>query len=78
MQPLEISNLSDVPAYYQFDIDGAESVFSFDRPCGVLSGKGTLILKVTFRPTHPIICYRRVVCLIHHQVGRRGNGSHCY
>ncbi|XP_067426153.1 cilia- and flagella-associated protein 65 [Emydura macquarii macquarii] len=67
MQPLEISNLSDVPAYYQFDIDGAESVFSFDRPCGVLSGKGTLILKVTFRPTHPIICYRRVVCLIHHQ-----------
>uniref|UniRef100_A0A8C3S3X0 Coiled-coil domain containing 108 n=1 Tax=Chelydra serpentina TaxID=8475 RepID=A0A8C3S3X0_CHESE len=66
-QPLEISNISDVPAYYQFDIDGRESVFSFDRPCGVLSGMATLILRVTFRPTHPIICYRRVVCLIHHQ-----------
>ncbi|XP_074857085.1 cilia- and flagella-associated protein 65 [Carettochelys insculpta] len=67
VQPLEISNVSDVPAYYQFDIDGRESVFSFDRPCGVLSGVATLVLRVTFRPTHPIICYRRVVCLIHHQ-----------
>ncbi|XP_073160973.1 cilia- and flagella-associated protein 65 isoform X1 [Lepidochelys kempii] len=66
-QPLEISNISDVPAYYQFDIDGRESVFSFDCPCGVLSGMATLILRVTFRPAHPIICYRRVVCLVHHQ-----------
>ncbi|XP_053899196.1 cilia- and flagella-associated protein 65 isoform X1 [Malaclemys terrapin pileata] len=66
-QPLEISNVSDVPAYYQFDIDGGESVFSFDRPCGVLSGMATIILRVTFRPTHPIVCYRRVVCLVHHQ-----------
>ncbi|XP_048724611.1 cilia- and flagella-associated protein 65 isoform X4 [Caretta caretta] len=66
-QPLEISNISDVPAYYQFDIDGRESVFSFDCPCGVLSGMATLILRVTFQPAHPIICYRRVVCLVHHQ-----------
>ncbi|XP_075789053.1 cilia- and flagella-associated protein 65 isoform X3 [Pelodiscus sinensis] len=67
MQPLEISNISDVPAYYQFDVDGRESVFSFDRPCGVVSGMASLMLRVTFRPTHPIACYRRAVCLVHHQ-----------
>ncbi|NXD06142.1 CFA65 protein, partial [Nothocercus nigrocapillus] len=67
MQTLEISNNSDAPAYYQFDIDGRGSVFSVDRPCGVLKGTTTLVLKVTFRPTHPISYYRRVLCLVHHQ-----------
>ncbi|NXF31945.1 CFA65 protein, partial [Nyctibius bracteatus] len=67
MQTLKISNSSDVPAYYQFDIDGRGSVFSLDRPCGVLEGTTTLALKVTFRPTHPISYHRRVVCLVHHQ-----------
>ncbi|NWU94723.1 CFA65 protein, partial [Upupa epops] len=67
MQTLKISNISDVPAYYQFDIDDRGSVFSLDRLCGVLEGKTTLALKVTFRPTHPISYYRRVVCLVHHQ-----------
>ncbi|OXB77110.1 UNVERIFIED_CONTAM: hypothetical protein H355_007757 [Colinus virginianus] len=64
---LKISNASDVPAYYQFDIDGRASVFSLDRPCGVLKGTTTLVLKVTFCPAHPISYHRRVVCLIHHQ-----------
>lgn len=68
MRTLKISNISDVPAYYQFDIDGRGSVFSLDRPCGVLEGTTTLVLKVTFRPTHPISYHRRVVCLVHHQV----------
>ncbi|NXW57489.1 CFA65 protein, partial [Eurystomus gularis] len=67
MQTLKISNMSDVPAYYQFDIDGRRSVFSLDRPCGVLEGTTTLVLKVTFRPTHPISYHRRVVCLVHYQ-----------
>uniref|UniRef100_A0A8C8AGE9 Cilia and flagella associated protein 65 n=1 Tax=Otus sunia TaxID=257818 RepID=A0A8C8AGE9_9STRI len=67
MRTLKISNTSDVPAYYQFDIDGRGSVFSLDRPCGVLEGATTLALKVTFRPTHPISYHRRVVCLVHHQ-----------
>ncbi|NWI67027.1 CFA65 protein, partial [Todus mexicanus] len=67
MQTLKISNTSDVPAYYQFDIDGRGSVFSLDRPCGVLEGTTTLELKVTFRPTHPISYHRRVVCLVHYQ-----------
>ncbi|XP_009909465.2 cilia- and flagella-associated protein 65 [Dryobates pubescens] len=67
MQTLKISNISDVPAYYQFDIDGRGSVFSLDCPCGVLEGTTTVVLKVTFRPTHPISYHRRVVCLVHHQ-----------
>ncbi|NWX21409.1 CFA65 protein, partial [Aegotheles bennettii] len=67
MQTLKISNNSDVPAYYQFDIDGRGSVFSLDHPCGILEGTTTLTLKVTFGPTHPISYHRRVVCLVHHQ-----------
>ncbi|XP_063017984.1 cilia- and flagella-associated protein 65 isoform X3 [Melospiza melodia melodia] len=67
MRTLKISNRSDVPAYYQFDIDCKGSVFSLDRPSGVLEGATTLTLKVTFRPTHPIIYHRRVACLVHHQ-----------
>uniref|UniRef100_A0A8D0LCE8 Cilia and flagella associated protein 65 n=1 Tax=Sphenodon punctatus TaxID=8508 RepID=A0A8D0LCE8_SPHPU len=67
VQPLEITNGSDIPASFQFDIDSRESVFSFDVPCGVLGGRSALTLQVTFQPSHPIICYRRVVCLLHHQ-----------
>ncbi|NWY90179.1 CFA65 protein, partial [Loxia curvirostra] len=67
MRTLKISNTSDVPAYYQFDIDCKGSVFSLDRPCGVLEGTTTLTLKVTFRPTHPMNYHRRVACLVHHQ-----------
>ncbi|NXU97152.1 CFA65 protein, partial [Cettia cetti] len=64
---LQISNTSDVPACYQFDIDCKGSVFSVDRPCGVLEGTTTLTLRVTFRPAHPMNYHRRVVCLVHHQ-----------
>ncbi|NXR74777.1 CFA65 protein, partial [Pycnonotus jocosus] len=67
MRTLKISNTSDVPAYYQFDIDCKGSVFSLDPPCGVLGGTTTLTLKVIFRPTHPMNYHRRVVCLVHHQ-----------
>ncbi|NXW67838.1 CFA65 protein, partial [Hirundo rustica] len=67
MQTLKISNTSDVPGYYQFDIDCKGSVFSLDHPCGVVEGTTTLTLKVTFRPTHPMNYHRRVVCLVHHQ-----------
>ncbi|NXX10180.1 CFA65 protein, partial [Podargus strigoides] len=67
VQTLKISNTSDVPAYYQFDIDSRGSVFSLDHPCGILEGTTTLELKVTFGPTHPISYHRRVVCLVHHQ-----------
>ncbi|NXO63631.1 CFA65 protein, partial [Phainopepla nitens] len=64
---LKISNTSDVPAYYQFNMDCTGSVFSLDRPCGVLEGKAALTLKVIFRPTHTVSYYRRVACLVHHQ-----------
>ncbi|NXL72599.1 CFA65 protein, partial [Leptocoma aspasia] len=67
VRTLKISNASDVPAYYQFDIDCKGSVFSLDRPCGVLEGTTTLTLKVVFQPTHPMNYHRRVACLVHHQ-----------
>ncbi|NXX36820.1 CFA65 protein, partial [Nicator chloris] len=67
MQTLKISNTSDVPAYYQFDIDCKGSIFSLDHPCGILEGTTTLTLKVFFRPTHPMNYHRRVACLVHHQ-----------
>ncbi|XP_069792050.1 cilia- and flagella-associated protein 65 isoform X9 [Narcine bancroftii] len=64
---VEISNLTDVPTFYQFEIDCSQSVFVIDRPCGFLGGESTQMMKVTFRPTHPMNYYRRVACLIHHQ-----------
>nr|XP_020647832.1 cilia- and flagella-associated protein 65 isoform X1 [Pogona vitticeps] len=67
VQPLEIINTSDVPAFYQFDIDCEQSVFSIDCPYGILDGRSSVTLKVTFQPSHPIICHRRVACLVHHQ-----------
>ncbi|XP_077176848.1 cilia- and flagella-associated protein 65 isoform X2 [Paroedura picta] len=67
VRPLNITNTSDVLAYYQFDIDCSQSIFSIDHPCGTLAGMSTVTLKVTFQPTFPMIYYRRVVCLIHHQ-----------
>ncbi|XP_067890912.1 cilia- and flagella-associated protein 65 isoform X3 [Heterodontus francisci] len=63
----EISNTSDVPTFYQFEIDCSQSVFVINQPCGFLEGESTERLRVTFRPTHPINYYRRVACLIHHQ-----------
>ncbi|XP_073490445.1 cilia- and flagella-associated protein 65 [Aquarana catesbeiana] len=67
LRTLEITNSSDVPAPFQFDIDTSESVFSFDRSYGTLSPGETQHLKITFSPVHPIPHNRRVACLLHHQ-----------
>uniref|UniRef100_A0A8C5L8Q8 Cilia and flagella associated protein 65 n=1 Tax=Jaculus jaculus TaxID=51337 RepID=A0A8C5L8Q8_JACJA len=66
-QSLWIENKSDCLAYFQFDIDGQDSVFSIKPALGTLEGKARLTLHCAFQPTHPIICFRRVACLIHHQ-----------
>ncbi|XP_043931157.1 cilia- and flagella-associated protein 65 [Protopterus annectens] len=67
VQSLQIKNASDVPAFYQFDIDCSESVFFIDRPCGYLPEDSSVALKIAFQPTNPINYYRRVACLVHHQ-----------
>lgn len=67
-QTLWIENQSDCLAHFQFDIDCQESVFSIRPAFGTLAGKTRMTLHCTFQPTHPIICFRRVACLIHHQV----------
>ncbi|XP_071475534.1 cilia- and flagella-associated protein 65 [Marmota flaviventris] len=66
-QTLWIENQSDSTAHFQFAIDCQESVFSIQPAFGTLVGKARMTLHCTFRPTRPIICFRRVACLIHHQ-----------
>ncbi|KAM5267433.1 cilia- and flagella-associated protein 65 isoform 1-T1 [Hipposideros larvatus] len=70
-QPLWIENKSDCTAHFQFAIDCQESVFSIRPTFGTLVGKVRMTLHCAFQPTHPIIYFRRVACLIHHQ-GERG------
>ncbi|XP_066544141.1 cilia- and flagella-associated protein 65 isoform X2 [Amia ocellicauda] len=67
VRTLQIANTSDVPAHYQFSIDCSYSVFSVDKPWGVLAGESSLTLRLCFQPSHPISHYRRVACFIHHQ-----------
>nr|XP_019597442.1 PREDICTED: cilia- and flagella-associated protein 65 [Rhinolophus sinicus] len=66
-QPLWIENKSDCTAHFQFAIDCQESVFSISPTFGTLVGKARVTLHCAFQPTHPIIYFRRVACLIHHQ-----------
>lgn len=71
-QPLWIENKSDCTAHFQFAIDCQESVFSISPTFGTLVGKARATLHCAFQPTHPIIYFRRVACLIHHQVSGGG------
>lgn len=73
-QPLWIENKSDCTAYFQFAIDCQESVFSIRPAFGTLVGKARMTLHCTFRPTHPVIYFRRVACLVHHQVSEDSAG----
>ncbi|XP_049744169.1 cilia- and flagella-associated protein 65 isoform X2 [Elephas maximus indicus] len=66
-KPLWIENREDCTAYFQFAIDCQESVFSIRPAFGTLAGKARMTLHCTFQPTHPIIYFRKVACLIHHQ-----------
>ncbi|XP_032134056.1 cilia- and flagella-associated protein 65 isoform X4 [Sapajus apella] len=66
-QALWIENQSDCTAHFQFAIDCLESVFSIRPAFGTLVGKVRMTLRCAFQPTHPIICFRRVACLIHYQ-----------
>lgn len=74
-QSLWIENKSDCTAHFQFAIDGQESVFSIRPTFGTLVGKGRMTLLCAFQPTHPIIYFRRVACLIHQQVSGRGGAE---
>ncbi|XP_038598736.1 cilia- and flagella-associated protein 65-like, partial [Tachyglossus aculeatus] len=67
VQPLGIYNGSEVPAHYQFELEGPGGVFTLDRPWGVLPGRSRRTLRLTFRPPQPLIYFRRVACLVHHQ-----------
>ncbi|XP_014674657.1 PREDICTED: coiled-coil domain-containing protein 108-like isoform X2 [Priapulus caudatus] len=64
---LEICNCSDALAYYQFDLDCSESAFSINQVSGILKPKSSKTLTVTFKPSEPIIYYRRLICIVHNQ-----------
>ncbi|XP_072031285.1 cilia- and flagella-associated protein 65-like [Amphiura filiformis] len=64
---LDIINESDVPAAFQFMIDGVESVFHFSIECGSIQPHTTQTIIIQFAPSHPINYYRRVTCLVQNQ-----------
>ncbi|KAM5228716.1 cilia- and flagella-associated protein 65 [Ctenodactylus gundi] len=66
-QILWIKNQSDCTTHFQFAIDCQESVFSIRPVLGTLVGQACVSLQCAFQPTHPVIYFRRVACLIHHQ-----------
>lgn len=69
MRIIHIINSSTVQAYYQFDLDPSNhSVFTLDQTIGTLPAKGSILLRLSFRPHHPIAYHKRAVCLILHRV----------
>lgn len=73
MRIIHIINSSTVQAYYQFDIDFSNhSVFTIDQPVGTLPAKGSLTLRLSFYPHHPIAYHKRAACLILHRVCHNG------
>lgn len=52
-----------------------EGVFSIRPAFRTLVGKARVTLCCVFQPTQPIIYWRRVACLIHHQVSCRGGAG---
>lgn len=47
---------------------GSHSVFTLDQSVGTLPAKGSLTLRLRFRPHHPIAHHKRAACLILHRV----------
>ncbi|XP_073768570.1 cilia- and flagella-associated protein 65 isoform X2 [Danio rerio] len=65
---VQIINSSAVLAHYQFDMDtGGHSVFSVDKPCGILGGSSKLNLRVKFRPHCSVAYHKTVTCLLMHR-----------
>ncbi|KAG7330997.1 hypothetical protein KOW79_004966 [Hemibagrus wyckioides] len=68
MRIIHIMNSSTVQAYYQFDMDPSNhSVFTLDQPAGTLPANGSITLRLSFRPYHPIAYHKRAACLILHR-----------
>lgn len=69
MRIIHVINSSTVQANYQFDMElGNHSVFTLDQPVGTLPAKGSLTLRLRFRPHHPIAYHKKAACLLLHRV----------
>ncbi|KAJ0070042.1 hypothetical protein NL108_000306, partial [Boleophthalmus pectinirostris] len=67
---VELVNSSSAKAVFQWDIDcSGHSVFSIQPAGGTVDPHSHTTLHVTYKPTQPILHYRRVACLILHRVG---------
>ncbi|XP_071368292.1 cilia- and flagella-associated protein 65 [Centroberyx affinis] len=68
VRTVELVNSSPADAVYQWDLDcSGHSVFSIQPAGGTLPPHSHTILKVVYRPTHPMAHHRRVSCLILHK-----------
>ncbi|XP_070694450.1 cilia- and flagella-associated protein 65 [Pempheris klunzingeri] len=68
VQTVELVNSSQVEAIYQWDLDcSGHSVFSIQPASGTIHPHSHTTLKAVYRPTQPIVHYRRVACLILHR-----------
>nr|XP_023695931.1 cilia- and flagella-associated protein 65 isoform X2 [Paramormyrops kingsleyae] len=68
VRTVTLSNCGLAEARFQFDVDpGGHGVFGPEPPCGILPPRGSLTIRVRFRPRLPIAHYRRVACLVLHR-----------
>ncbi|XP_046903244.1 cilia- and flagella-associated protein 65 [Hypomesus transpacificus] len=68
LRSVDLVNTSSVEAHYQFDLDGeGHSVFSLQPAGGALPPYKRVIVKLLYRPSHPIAHHRRVACLLLHR-----------
>ncbi|KAM8857620.1 cilia- and flagella-associated protein 65 isoform 2-T2 [Synchiropus picturatus] len=64
-QQVELLNSSSVEALFSWDLDCCgHSVFSIQPPCGAVPPRGRTLLRVCYKPTQPIVHYRRVTCFL--------------
>ncbi|XP_072300067.1 cilia- and flagella-associated protein 65 [Eucyclogobius newberryi] len=67
---VRLMNSSLAEAVFQWDMDcSGNSVFSIQPPGGIVPPQSHITLKVTYKPTQSLPHYRRVACLILHEVG---------
>jgi len=64
---LDIINISNVEAIYQFELDCEESAFKFQTTSGILKPNSTQTIIISFVPQFPINYFRRIACLVHNQ-----------
>eukprot|EP00743_Colponemidia_sp_Colp-15_P004902 GILK01005283.1.p1 GENE.GILK01005283.1~~GILK01005283.1.p1 ORF type:complete len:1742 (+),score=283.35 GILK01005283.1:94-5319(+) len=61
---ITITNHSDLPTSYQFQIDNESAVFAIEKKAAVLAPRHTTNITVFFKPLEPINYHQRVWCIV--------------